>query len=155
LDEGTIFTLILAAYGAGLATVQAILRIAERRRRVNVTVAWGLGVSGGMPEGSALFVVSATNPGVRDVTLSSAGFILPDKRSFLLLQTPGLALPHRLEEGANCGFWLDPRGVAVNLKYEGLGGKVSVVGYFGDTVGRVYKSEPTEFDIDSNLPVAG
>jgi len=152
LDEAAILTLILAAYGAGLATVQAILRVAERRRRLKVAVAWGLGMSGGRPEGSALFVVSAANTGGRDVSLSSAGFILPDSRNFMLLETPGLVLPHRLQEGANCAFWLDPRGVAVNLKQNGLGGKVRIVGYFTDTLGKKYRSEPTEFDIDSNLP---
>jgi len=109
-------------------------------------------MSGGRPEGSALFVVSAANTGGRDVSLSSAGFILPDSRNFMLLETPGLVLPHRLQEGANCGFWLDPRGVAVNLKQNGLGGKVRIVGYFTDTLGKKYRSEPTEFDIDSNLP---
>ena len=155
MDEAAILTLILAAYGAGLASIQAILLVAERRRRLKVTLAWGFGVNGGRPTTSALFVLSATNAGDRDITLSNAGLILPDKRNLVMLETPGLQLPHRLQEGSNCGTLLDPRGVAVNLKREGLHGKVRIVGFFTDTVGKRYNSHPAEFDVDANLPATG
>jgi hypothetical protein len=154
MDEAALFALILAAYGAVLATINAAVRIAERRRSVKVELAWGFGTNGGMPTGSSLFVISATNAGGRDVTLSSVGLILPNGKPFALLQTPGLTLPFRLHEGANCGAGLDPRGVAFNLKGNGLRGKVRLVGYFSDTVGKTYKSKPMEFDIDYNVPAS-
>ena len=82
----------------------------------------------------------------------SQGFILPDKKR-MFLRNPGsdVRFPHVLAPEGSCTVGIDVHELARHLKSEGYGGKIKVVGFYLDQVGRIYKSRGWEFDIEEWL----
>lgn len=99
-----------------------------------------------------VLTIRASNPGHKPITLSSQGFILPDKKR-MFLRNPGsdVRFPHVLEPERSCTVWIDAHDLAHYLKSEGYSDKIKVVGFYLDQVGRIYKSRGWEFDIEEWL----
>lgn len=99
-----------------------------------------------------VLTIRASNPGHKAVTLSSQGFILPDKKR-VFLRAPGsdVRFPHELMPEKSCTAWMDARELAHLLKSEGYDGKIKLVGFYLDQVGRTYKSPKWEFDVNEWL----
>ena len=99
-----------------------------------------------------VLTIYASNPGQKPVTLSSQGFILPDKKR-LFLRSPGstVRFPYELLPEKNCTVWIDAKELAHTLKSEGYDGKIKLIGFYLDQVGRMYESRKWKFDINEWL----
>ena len=101
----------------------------------------------------AMVFVEAANPGQKPVTLSSVGFILPFQSKVFLRQPQGtVRIPCELAPESSCQIWIGAREMAALLRSHGLSGKLKVVGFYADQVGRTHKSKPFEVDADFGSP---
>lgn len=142
-------TLVLAIWGAVLSTYKILSDYRKSTRNLKVTVSYGFGVGEG-EVGPNVLLLSAINVGHRDITLSSMGYILPDKR-FLLLFKPqsNVRFPYRLSEGNEVSVWQTQKQFAIELKGYGFSGKNKLKGYYKSATGKIYKSKTFIFDTET------
>lgn len=142
-------TLAIALWGAILSTYKAFSDYTKKSRKVRVYLAYGF--STGL-EAVPTLSISAQNTGFRDVTLNSAGFVLPDKKYLLLYHPRGTVnLPHTLSEGTECTVFITQRELAEDLLRNGFSGNIKLGGYYRSAVGKTYKSKSIDFDIQKAL----
>ena len=146
-------------YGAMLATFVAIYNAVtkwkERRPEVRVQsynevtyYSWSASDDDSVKLAENELVLRAVNSGDRMVILSSMGFILPNKEKMEpvgVRRTPDF--PHELSLESRCTARIDPREFAAQLKSKGFSGRLELVGFYEDEVGRTHKSKPFGFDI--------
>jgi len=147
-----IITLLIASYGAILSTYSVWSKRKEQKRELKVLLRYGV-VSNPILSHRPLpmLFISALNTGKKTVTLTSMGLILPrkDKNYFTFIRPNSHAsFPHDLLEGKSCDVWIETKELAENLEQEGFSGKIKLKGYYGDAIGRRYKSKSINFDID-------
>lgn len=144
-----IITALVALYGAILSTVVAVREWRAKTPRVRVKTSMGFLDLGLGNVSDAMVFVEAANPGQRPITLSSVGFILPLERKVYLRQPQGsMRIPCELAPESACQVWIDARELAQLLRSNGFSGKVKVLGFYGDQVGRTHKSKGFEVDAD-------
>lgn len=75
-----------------------------------------------------VLTIHACNPGHKSITLSSQGFILPDKKK-MFLRNPGsnVRFPYELTPEKSCTVWIDANELAYSLKSEGYDGKIKII----------------------------
>ena len=150
----------VAVYGAILATAVAVYSAVSKysEKRPKVRVDGGSGVreyaSGGISEDRVF--VSATNVGERAVILSQMGVVLPNNNRYWFPDRDpetayDVTFPHELRPEHACGAWTDALQLARALESMAFTGRVTLVGFYKDQVGRTYESEPFEFDVDEQL----
>lgn len=140
---------IVALYGAVLSTYTLVVQLRKDMFRIRVKISMGfLTFALGSTSDSMIFL-SASNPGQKETTLSTQGFLLPDKNQ-LIFPNPqtNVTFPYRLLPGRNCQIWIEAREIARTLKSRNFSGKVKLIGFYRDQVDKVYKSKPYEFDVD-------
>jgi hypothetical protein len=147
-----IITLVIASYGAILSTYSVWSKRKEQKRELKVLLRYGV-VSNSIlsHRPSTMLFICALNTGKKTVTLTSMGLILPrkDKNYFTFIRPDSnVSFPHDLLEGKSCDVWTETKKLAENLKQEGFSGKIKLKGYYGDAIGRRYKSKSINFDID-------
>lgn len=139
---------LLAAYGATLTTYNVLAARKKSKRQITVTVSTGFLTFG--PELSEIkLLITVLNPGHRDVTLLSVGFLLPDKRQLVNTDpnSGSVRLPHRLTEGTQCMFWASARAIAEQLRGMGFSGTVNLTGFCRDAVDVSHFSKPFPFEV--------
>lgn len=142
-----IVTVLVALYGAGLATWNSICRRRDRRRQLKVELSLAVVAQGGLT--SHTLLLKASNPGDRPVTVNIPGIFLPNRKQLVLVNSGReFDFPHELHEGKSCTAWEEQRKIAQELREEGLSGTVKLVGFYRDAVGTVYRSKPLKFNID-------
>jgi hypothetical protein len=148
MDWTEILTTIVAVYGAVLATYTLIAQLRENRSKVNVKISTGF-LAFAEDTSDAMVFLSASNPGQKEVTLSSWGFVLPNKKQlFVPYPQSNVTFPYDLLPSKSCQIWIEAREIARALKSEGFSGKVKLVGFYRDQLDRTYRSKPYKFDVD-------
>lgn len=146
-----IITLLIALYGAILSTYKVVFDYLRESRRLKVEVSYGF-LSWGNNVGPEMLVISAINNGFKDITLNSVGFILPDKtRVHITEPQSNVKFPYTISGGNNCIVWKPQKQFAIELKKNGYSGKIRLRGYYQSATGKIYKSKPIDFDIESAL----
>jgi len=149
MDSTDIITALVALYGAILSTVVAVREWKAKRPKIKVKTSMGFLDLGRGNLSDAMVFVEAANPGQREVTLSSVGFILPLQRKVFLRQPQGsVRIPCELAPESSCQVWIDARELAALLRSNGFSGTLKLVGFYGDQVGRTHKSKAFEVDAD-------
>lgn len=154
MDSTDIITALVALYGAILSTVVAVREWRAKRPRIRVKTSMGfLDLARGNVSDAMVFV-EAANPGQKPVTLSSVGFILPFKGKVFLRQPQGsVRIPCELAPESACQVWINARELGQLLRSHGFSGKLKLVGFYGDQVGRTHKSKA--FEVDADFGTAG
>jgi len=80
-------TLFIAVWGAVLSTYKILSDYRAKQRQVKVKVTNGL-ITQGNEVSPYIINISAINMGLRDVTLNSVGFLLPDGRKTIMMEQP-------------------------------------------------------------------
>lgn len=145
-DSGT---LLIAFYGATLATITFIAQRREKVARLKVRGALGFQVSGlGVSE--TLLMLEAANVGHVPITISSYGLGLPDGRIIVVPFSPQqIQLPYELTAGKSCTMHLPVRDIANGLLEHGYRGKVKLVPRFSDQTGKVHQGRSIDADTES------
>jgi len=144
-------TLLLAVWGALLATYKVVSDYRKNIRRVKVVLSYGFH-SQGNNVGLSVITSRAVNMGSREVTLNSMGYILPDgKKAIIIDPQSNVSFPHSLSEGKDCYVWKEQRKWAEELRIHGYSGKIKIRGYYGSNTGEIFESIPIDFDIESAL----
>lgn len=141
-------TLLIAMWGAVLATYKIISDYRKNVRSIKVQLAYGF-VTRGNQVGPTILNIQANNIGYRDITLSSVGLILNNESQLLIMDPQSnVQFPHTLGEGKSCIVWKEQRELAQELKNNGLSGEVKIKGFYRSAIGRVYKSKPIKFNTE-------
>ena len=147
-----IITLVIASYGAILSTYSVWSKRKEQRREPKVSLRYGVRLNPILGHRSPpRLIIRAVNSEKETVTLTSMGLILPRRDNNLFspyVPNSDVSFPHDLLGGKNCDVWFETKELAENLKREGFSGKIKLKGYYGDAIGRMYKSKSINFDID-------
>jgi hypothetical protein len=143
-------TLLIALWGALLSTIKVLFDYSKNIRKLKVQIA--IGIRRGF--GTVFVLVTAMNVGYRDITLSSWGYCLPDKK--YMTSDPNevnsnVKFPCTLSEGKECTVWQTPRQLATALVNNGYSGKIKLRGYYRSAIGTIVKSKPIDFDIQKAL----
>ena len=148
-----VITLLIALYGAILSTYSIWSRRQEQKRKLKVSLNYGLTLnllSQGKPP--LMLILSAVNIGKKTVTLTMMGLILPTKdKKYLAFLHPNslVSFPYDLIEGKSCSVYAEPKEVANELKQLGYSGKINLKGYYKDAIGSKYISESLKFDVEN------
>jgi|GEM_PF-1991175 len=147
-----ILTAIVALYGAILATITFVNQWRNAKPRVSVGIQQSVIIMGSGSCSEPVITVTPKNYGQKKVTLSNMGFLLPDKKILgVPLPLGPVRLPYELEPEANCTMWVEEKEFAKSILSQGMTGRVKIVGYVVDAVGRQYKSKSLEFNVDPFL----
>jgi len=150
----------IGLYGAILATTvavyNAVTKWKERKPEVRVDsysevtyYSWSASDDDSVKLTENELVLRAVNSGHRMVILSSMGFILPNKEKMDPMGVRSTAsFPHELSLENRHTVSIAAREFAAQLKSKGFSGRLKLVGFYEDEVGRTHKSKPFEFDID-------
>ena len=151
MTASDIITALIAVYGAVLSTIILVREWKAKRPDIRVEVSLA---SHQYPSGelsNLKLIVFATNAGEKAVVLSSPGLILPNQNRMWFPETDpefDVTFPHQLRPEHPCSAWVDPGEVGRALKSDGFSGKVKLIGFYKDAVGRTHKSKPFKFDTD-------
>ena len=145
-------TLIIAIWGALLATYKVLSDYRKTTRKLKVEVSYGFFTLRDGGVGSTVITITAINTGYREITLNSMGHILPDKKHILIIEPQStVRFPYTLSEGRQCFVWQTQRELAEDLRNNGYSGKIKLRGYYRSATGDTFKSKPIDFDIESTL----
>lgn len=146
-----VLTLLIAGYGAILATYTAVTESRAKRRVVTVKLTNGFLAFGTHISNLHLFI-EAANPGSRPVTIVAMGILLPDGETMYMPPSPGAAqLPLELGEGKNCRVWVGARDCASELPRAGYSGVIKLRGFADDATGTRYVSKQFAFNVNEWL----
>ncbi len=147
-DWPTNITALVALYGAILSTFNHLSQRKERQRRVTVRLSNAF-LSNPAGVSPTMLSIEASNPGHLSINLNSPGILFPDKRSLVFPHPQGTVnFPHDLAPGNNCTVWIEMKKVAHNLHDSGFKGKINLIGFYRDGIGKQYKSRKFKFNID-------
>ncbi len=150
-DWTTVVTALVAVYAAGLSTYTLLIQRRESKRHVKVNLAMGF-IAHGPQLSEPMFILTASNPGNRPVTLNLPSILLPDRTR---LYNPNgdteVQFPHELAEGKSCKAWFPAKGIAQQLHDQGFTRAVKLVATFDDAVGTQHRSKPIKFTFDKWL----
>jgi hypothetical protein len=145
-------TLAIAVYGAIVATIKIVYDYYVKSRRFKVQVSRGFGIQG-KNVGPQMLIISAINTGFSDITLTSAGLILPGSKFLTQVEpTSNVVFPFTLEAGKPCSIYKGRRALAFELKKQGYSGKVKLRGFYRSATGTTVKSKKFVFDTESIPP---
>lgn len=150
MDVISLVTLIIALWGAILATYQFIESRKEKQRTATLTLKQGF-VPTMNSQLEPMLILTVANPGNRTLTINKPILELPDKSILVFHPTGSTArqYPFELLEGKNCMIWIEIAEVAKALKEKGFSGKVKIRGIVTDAVGNKFISRPSPITIES------
>lgn len=150
-DIKDIVTMLVALYGATLATVTFVAQRREKSARLQVSCDLGFEFSSkGASE--TLLMLKAANVGHVPVTLSSYGLALPGDKSMMMPMFPqSVQFPYELTAGKSCTVHLPIKSVARGLSENGYGGRVKLVPKFSDQTGKVHIGKSLQADVEAWL----
>lgn len=132
-----------------LSAVKYLDKRKEKKYRVSVTLKHGWPAYTNGKLGPDVLLIEAANPGFRPVTLTSCGILLPNNSSVVFPGEldNGDRLPREMTPGKSCMKWLDTVSVAETLLHNGWRGEIKLIGFYGDALGKKYKSKPLRVDL--------
>lgn len=145
MDWGLLATFGVGAWGAGLSTYSALARRREKKRRVNVRLTTGI-IALASRKSEPMFLIKASNPGEREVSLTGVGVQYPDGTKSYLSQ-PRTPMPYALGEGQSCTNWIPTATIRSGLIKQGIVGRVRLRGFYDGAIGTQYVSKPIDFDV--------
>lgn len=139
-------TAFFALYGAILSTHNLISSRRDKRRRVKVE--FSMGLWGGAPETTMLFL-EVSNPGHIAATIQPPGIQLPKRGGTIVFPDPrsDVQFPHDLLPGKKCTVMVPLEKLKNQLKEKGFSGKVNLVGFCKDVVGTIHKGKSLKLDL--------
>jgi len=144
-----VITLLIAIYGAVVSTYSIYASRQEHKREIKVELSYGFMRNVLGEVSPPLLILSAMNTGVKTVTLTSTGLVLPRKKYLFFAQPESnVTFPHELTEGKSCSVWIANKELAEDLRREGYSGKIKLKGYYKDAVGGDYQSKQKKFNIE-------
>ena len=150
-----VITAVVAIYAAVLATVTFSIQQRQKKSRIIVMVSYGFVASSALETTSeSMMFISAKNPSLRSVTLSSVGLLLPNGKKLVIppsIKHSNVTLPLELAPGKSCDVWIEAREVAQQLSSNGLAGSLRVRGFYNDQLSRAFRSKRILFDIEEWL----
>ena len=146
----TIFTILISIIGLMYKWYQTLYRI----KVTSSTLIPGYLIPGkdGLTAGKPMIAIDAKNVGERIVTLSSWGFLLPNKT--YITQDPRLIpvrFPYELLPGKSVTVSMEYYELAKNIKQAGYNGEIIIYGFFRDQLDHKFSSKKIVFDIESYL----
>lgn len=137
---------LVAIYAAAVSTYLLVTERITRRPRLAVKVSLGF-LGQGAQADKPMLIVSVSNAGKNQATLTSMGLRLADQRNLVFLKPNGdSSLPHTLAPGKSTRLWVSASRVSQMLKECGVSGSAKVAGFFADELERVYRSRWCLFD---------
>lgn len=136
--------------GAATLTLSAVKYLDKRKEkkyRVSVTLKHGWPAVNYQMLNIDLLLLEAANPGSQSVTLTSCGILLPDKKTLISRKDNGDSLPCEIAPGKSCTKWMETLDVTETLLRGGWRGEINLVGFYGDALGKKYKSRPLRVDL--------
>ena len=149
-EIGILISAIVAAASVGSLATKVYYQRKSTNPNIKVVVNEGFlgsGDSGDFRSEKMVFV-EARNCGERTVSLNSDGFLMPDKKK-IIIGNPSRDknLPLELSPEQSCKFWIEKETLIEGSKHYGYSGNVKIIGFYGDQVGRTYKSKPKKYEI--------
>src|SRR5574341_2238143 len=146
-----IITAAIALYGAGLATYTFYSNRRDRRRVLDVKVAYALAPHP-LTEIETLITMTVANASYHSVTATGVSLELPDNQRIVYPNpTTDKPLPYRLEPGTNFTALINAQELARTLSEAGYSGTVALIGECSDAIGQYHRSNSFDFDIGSGL----
>lgn len=147
-ELATIGGVAVGVIGAALTATKLIQRHHEKRFQTNVKLAHGIPTFSDGRLGPDVMLIEAMNPGLRSVTLTSCGILLPNRKTLVCpFWSGGPNLPYDLSAGKNCLKWMETIPIAQALLGAGYEHKVKLVGFYDDALGVRHRSKQLEFDV--------
>lgn len=147
MEWPNIVTAIVAFYGAGLSTYTVFANWKDKQRQIKVKLSNGF--LGGPKLSPTMLLIEASNPGNRTVILNSPGITLPDGKTVVFpIPESNVVFPYTIEEGQSCLVWTPMKKFASTLRNEGYKDIVKIVGFYRDQLGKEYRSNKFDFNID-------
>lgn len=144
-------TLLIALWGAILSTYKLLSDRNKTKRTLKVEVSYGF-MTLENDVGPNTISLTAINTGYRPITLTSVGYLLPDKKTMFIVEPQSnVKFPYTLLEGNQCSVWKIQKKMALELKENGYSGTIKIRGYYRSAIGNLYKSKPIKFDIEKAL----
>ena len=138
---------VVAAYAAIIATLSLYLGWRGGRRRLKVTLSYGIYGSPGSWASPTQLVYSAANTGSTSVRVNSVALLLPNGRKLIPTNYQGGPVPNTILPGHSLDIYEDVSQVEVALRREGLTGKLRVKAAFNDATGKIYRSKATTLEV--------
>lgn len=140
-----IVTVIIALYGAALSTYTASVQRRDKKRRVDVTLSYGLVGISGVPG----VLMEGKNSGERPVHISFGGISLPNGMVIALPASRFVqGMPHDLLDGKSLTAFASAEELAGHLREQGYTGDVVIVGVLRSALGVEYKSDPFTVNVE-------
>lgn len=133
-----IFTLLIAIYGASLSTYLAWKKRQEYSPQVNVVASekFIIEIFLGSSTNKAILELEAKNYGEKTVVLREGGYLLPNKQKLCSFLPNTISFPFELEKERTVQLSMECYKIAHSLLENGFSGKVRLIPYFRDEIGR-------------------
>ncbi len=142
-----VLTAFVAVWGAALSTFEYFSRRQASKRRLKVTLAWGM-LTYGPRLSDQMLLVTAANPGNRVVRVDGMALLLPDRSQAVVLGgSANPKLPCELSDGAKVMAWFDCHKLAIELRERGMTGVVKIRAVARDSLSTEHRSREVKFDI--------
>ena len=139
---------MIALWGAILSTYILLSDFQKNIKKIQVNIYHGF-ISGVPVESSVVLTLEAINLGYRNVILAAMGFILPDNQKIVLVQPKSnVQFPYTLSESEKCSVWKETKEFSQELKAHGYSGEIKLVGYYENSIGKIFKSKKFDFTIE-------
>ncbi len=131
---------IVAAYGAILSTITAVLQWRKARPAVAIDVKHGPGEK---------LILNMFNPRHKAVTIESPYLYLPDGRTLPCVNKESdVRFPHTLESEEGRTILFDKKELTQQMRADGYTGAVELTPVVKDQVGRAYKGGTISFHVE-------
>lgn len=141
MDVFSIITAIVAVWGAVLSTIVYVGNRKANRRTLSVSLA--VGVDPYSLDRQPLLLTTVANPGLRTITVQGYELDIGNKRRLLIMNPRAdVKLPHPLQEGQSCHFWIPVSDVANQFSSDTPSGIAQVSAVVKDAVDGVHRSAP-------------
>ncbi|GEM_PF-6988504 len=141
MDVFSIITAVVAVWGAVLSTIIYLGNRKANRRTLSVSLA--VGIDPYSQDRKPLLLTTVANPSLRTITVQGYELDIGNKRR-LLIPNPSadVKLPHTLQGGQSCHFWIPISDVACQFSPDDPSGIARVSAVVNDAVGGVHRSAP-------------
>lgn len=144
-----ITTIIIAAYGAVLSTINAWFRYRDTKDNLQVELSKGfLAYDFGLGDGLVLFI-KAINTGIRPVPINSCGLKIKGSTDNIVIIKPQgeRPLPCVLEPNDSVSYWLSIDELKIDLKKVVMDNKATVRGVITAKTGKKTTSKPMDIEL--------
>src|SRR3972149_345911 len=128
-------TLLIALWGAILATIKVVYDYQNKTRRINVKVSKGFVLQGSTIVSPDIISITAINKGYRDVILNSVGLMIPNNTVLIREINTDVQFPYPLKDDQSCIVYKKIPELSQELQKHGYSGKIKLRGYYTSATG--------------------